>query len=187
MKDWNPWKAWWLDVLKFTITFSLGAVFTVSVLNKIDEERSLRSFQWRKCWERDLQVSDEFREASLLYVQATKGAFTEISGGHKGELVKKWTGQAHSRFLLSLETVDDRFNSRAPEIAKLFYVINSKRAELYDEYRILVKQENKPGLYVWSKTLIDLISLRRQMAVNLENLIEVSPSADFSELTGGCN
>jgi hypothetical protein len=175
MESWGPWKAWWLDTLKFVLTFSIGAVLTVTVLHEIEEARSVRSFQWRKHWERDLQVLDEFREASLLYVQATKGALAEVSRGSGGELVGEWKGPAHSKFLLSLEAVEFRFAERKPLIPELRRVIDETRKNLYEEYLRLSQQDDKPGVYEWSETLHEMIRLRRQMAEELERIIESPP------------
>jgi hypothetical protein len=175
MSEWSPWKKWWLDVLKFAVTFSLGAFFSVLVLNAISEQRAMEAFQLRKNWERDLQVLDEFREASLLYVQATKGAFAELSRGPEGELVQQWKGPMHSRFLLALEGVNNRFSMRDSSIAGLLDKIEVKRRALYQEYLALKKRKEKPGYYAWSETLNDLIKLRQILAQAYEGLISRPP------------
>ena len=35
MQEWTPWQAWWLDLLKFAITFALGAIITLLFVDRM--------------------------------------------------------------------------------------------------------------------------------------------------------
>lgn len=175
MEPWSHWKAWWLDILKFAVTFLIGAILTIMVLHEIEEARSIRSFQWRKSWERDLEVLEGFRKASLFYVKAAEAALAEVSRGPEGEDVREWRGRADDQFLLSLEEVELRFGRRAPQVTELIKAMKEKYRMLYEEYLRLRRRHDEHGAYIWSDTLTELSRLRLEMAVQLERIIDQPP------------
>ena len=194
MKSWGPWKAWWLDVLKFVVTFAFGAVLTIAILNDLEDERAIRSFQWTKAWERDLDVLEEFRKASLLYVQAAEGALADVSRGkdpHDIASVREWRGPANDRFLLSLEAIEIRFvakeesvapllakmkNLQEGSVARLLAKIKNLHGRIYGEYLQLKRPDTeKPGFYMWSSAMKEMSELRLQMAMSLEKVIDKAP------------
>ncbi len=180
MNSWGPWKAWWLDVGKFVVTFALGAVVTITVLHDLEDERARRSFQWTKAWERDLEVAEEYRKASLLYLQAAEDALAEVSRGndpHDSESVREWRGQANDRFLLSLEAIEIRFLAKDERVAILLAKMRNLHREVYDEYLKLGRPNtDKMGVYVWSNSMLEMSELRRLMAIALERAIDKVPS-----------
>jgi hypothetical protein len=40
MEKWTDKKAWWMDLLKSGIAFTLGAIITVVIINRIEENRT---------------------------------------------------------------------------------------------------------------------------------------------------
>lgn len=177
MNSWSPWKSWWLDILKFGITFFLGAVMTITVIDTLEERRSERVFKATKAWERDLSILEEFRVASLKYVQATEGAMAEASmcrADAHNVIVRNWKDEAHDRILLSLETVKDRFSYRSDQIAKNLSAIEKSMHVLYAEFLDLRQRDSKPRPYKHSEALKRLKGLRRDTALKLERIISDS-------------
>ena len=174
MKSWSPWKSWWLDLLKFGITFFIGAVMTITVLDTLEERRSNRVFVARKAWERDVATVEEFRAASLQYVQATEDAMAEASqrrADAQNEIVRRWKEDAHDRILLSLETINDRFSNRSNQVGANLREIEELQRVLYAEFQELREKDSEPGAYWWSDTLIRLKELRKDTAQKLELII----------------
>ena len=93
--------------------------------------------------------------------------------GSLSELVKREVQLgSFSRLWLSSFGLRIEKNQR---IVELLQDIRDKRQGLYDEYLRLRQQENKPGIYVWSEILQEMIKLRRLMAAELEQVIDKPP------------
>ena len=123
--------------------------------------------------ERDLATLEEFRAASLLYVQAAEGALAQVSRGRghsDNEIVRRWREDAHDRVLLSLETVEDRF-SRHSEVTVALGEIEDTMDQLYREFHVLRDSVHEPMAYRWSDTFVRLKELRRTIAFFLEGKI----------------
>jgi len=66
MTDWPPSKKWWMDVLKFCITFILGALLTVTAINNCEDQRAKQQFRWKKQHESNLRIYEDFKKARSL-------------------------------------------------------------------------------------------------------------------------
>lgn len=173
MTSWSPWKSWWLDVLKFGITFFLGALMTITVVDTLQERRAERTYAARIAWERDVATIEEFRAASLLYVQASEDALAQASRGlghPDNEIVRRWRKNGHDRMLLAIEIVEDRFSHHSG-VAAALHEFEDTMNQLYGEFLELRDSIHEPSAYMWSPNFVRLKELRRTMARSLERAI----------------
>lgn len=174
MEKSNPWRTWLLDVLKGILVFSIGATITVFGLNEIEARRELRQFQLRANWEHDLNVAEEYRKASLAYVQTTMGALAEVSKGAPDVTSLEWQRAENTRFLLALEAVKIRFGKRSSDVPALVQQLEQLHHAIYEEYRLIRSNPQKPGYYVFSDTFIQMQQLRFQLATELDRLMRTA-------------
>ena len=176
MKLLPPLKAWSCYVLKFGITFFLGALLTITVVDTLQERRAGRVYEARIAWERDVATVEEFRTASLLYVQAAEDALASASRGmgqSENELVLRWRQDGHDRALLALETVEDRFSHHS-EVADALREFKDTMDQLYGEFLELRDRAREPRAYAWSPTFVRLRDLRRATVRSLERRLSAA-------------
>lgn len=137
--DWSPWKKWWMDVVKFGTTFALAAVLSIAVLDRVQDRRAQRQFEWSKRYESSLKILDEFRRASFVYQETTLDAYWEALRGlgrADSPVILRWQTTVNDDFLLALEAIESRFaNAGGPAgLPDAIKELRSTHSTIYDEY-----------------------------------------------------
>ena len=121
MSDWSPRKQWWMDVLKFCITFILGALLTVTIINEFEGCRAKQEFIWKKQYESNLRIYQDFTKYSLLYHRMAVDAYSDVTKRKKreeSENIERFLTEANNNFQLVLESVEQNFG-KPLELKKL--------------------------------------------------------------------
>lgn len=121
MNDWSPRKQWWMDVLKFCITFILGALLTVTIINKFESCRAKQEFIWKRQYESNLRIYQDFTKYSLLYHRMAVDAYSDVTKRKKreeSENIERFLTEANHNLQLVLESVEQNFG-KPVELKKL--------------------------------------------------------------------
>lgn len=78
MYEWSDRKKWWMDIIKYSVTFFLGALATILFLDDREDQREKN----RKAWEAEFILKkDEIYDldkSAHLYSAAATDAFVEL-------------------------------------------------------------------------------------------------------------
>ena len=110
-----------MDVLKFCITFILGALLTVTIINEFEGCRAKQEFIWKKRYESNLRIYQDFTKYSLLYHRMAVDAYRDVTQRKKreeSENIERFLTEANSNLQLVLESVEQNFG-KAVELTKL--------------------------------------------------------------------
>ena len=121
MNDWSPRRQWWMDVLKFCITFILGALLTVTIINEFEGCRAKQEFIWKKGYESNLRIYQDFTKYSLFYHRIAVDAYSDVIKRKKreeSENIERFLTEANNNLQLVLESVEQNFGNPA-ELKKL--------------------------------------------------------------------
>ncbi len=113
MSSWGPLKSWWMDLLKFFITFAVGALVTVFVLDVIESKRTAQRVRCQTIIDSKISALDNFSKHSLVYSEAAYDAWTELYRWREREMtgaMRRYTEEAHENLTVSLEDVRHRFS-----------------------------------------------------------------------------
>lgn len=137
---WSPGREWWMDLLKYVITFILGATATVLVLDRIEENRINKRTQIQATYQLRLNALNDFRLYTLAYNDAALDAYVDLYTWHdrnnKTPAMSKYEHEAQSNYRAAIDQVRDRF-ANIPDVIKLLTELdtnNQKRHErTYDQ------------------------------------------------------
>jgi uncharacterized protein YydD (DUF2326 family) len=151
MKQWSDEKTWWLDLLKFGITFTLGAIITILVVNRFEEDRAK---QWSLTLIDDqlrLTALEDFRKNTFKYHEAALDAYIDLRDHYKG-LTKtssmiRYEQEAYEDYQIAVEELERSFVD-VPElkgqIANL-NAFNDQRHQIYNKLKDEMKKNQKYG------------------------------------------
>lgn len=109
---WNPWTTWWMDLLKFSITFSLGAVFTIGILDRLTARRNTEYQRCQTVIDAKTKAANEFAARSLTYREQAYNAWTELYRWRERDLtapMRRYTEDAKEGLFAAMEDVSRRF------------------------------------------------------------------------------
>jgi len=112
MNSWSSGKTWWMDLLKFMITFFIAALLTVTIINKCEDRRGKRQFIQNKRFENNLRIYQDFKKYSLLYYRSAVDAYADMIKRKKredSENIERFLTEANDNFRLVLESVEENF------------------------------------------------------------------------------
>jgi len=112
-----------MDVLKYVITFIVGATVTVLVLNRIEEKRIDKRTQTQALYQLRLNALNDFRLYTLAYNDAGLDAFIDLytwrNRKQKTEMMLKYEHEAQTNYRAAMDQVRDRFAKNAEVIQLL--------------------------------------------------------------------
>ena len=113
MDSWSPWKSWWMDLIKFFVTFGVGAMITVLFLNSIEAEQTAQRVRCQTIIDSKLSALNSFSKSSLVYNEAAYDAWTELYRWREREMtgaMRRYTEDAHELLTISVEEIRHRFS-----------------------------------------------------------------------------
>ena len=137
MAQWSDKKAWWLDLLKSVITFTLAAIITVVVINRIEEDRTKQRSYTEACDQLRFTALEDFRKNTLKYSEAALDAYVDLyewKGPTKTPSMLKYEQEAHDDYLIALEELERRFEDipGLKEQIATFHRVSEDRHEIYN-------------------------------------------------------
>jgi len=139
LNEWGPWKSWWMDLVKFCLTFGAGAVITVFVLNGIEAKQAAQRVRCQTIIDSKITTLSEFTKSSLIYNEAAYDAWTELYRWREREMtpaMRRYTEDSHENLTIALENVKHRFNEYESVIETLKEFENATYTlwKLYDGF-----------------------------------------------------
>jgi hypothetical protein len=136
---WGPWEAWWYDLLKSAITFTIGAVITLFVIDRIYESREKQRKVEDAIFQLRLGALQEFRRSTANYGVAAQSAYTDLyqwHGKEKTGSMKWYEGTAYGEYLAAVAELHNRFPNRENIVDALaaLDIAHKKRHGLYDKW-----------------------------------------------------
>lgn len=113
MNEWSPWKSWWMDLLKFGLTFGAGAFVTVFLLNEIEAKQTAQRVRCQTVIDSKISTLSEFSKSSLIYNEASYDAWTELYRWREREMtpaMRRYTEDSHENLTIAIENVKHRFS-----------------------------------------------------------------------------
>ncbi len=137
MQEWTPWQAWWLDLLKFAITFTLGAIITLLFVDRIQRKRDRERNLNRTVFELDLNALREFDKATSTYEVAALSAYVSLykwQGHDKTEQMQWYESRAFGEYRAAFGELRRRFEGRDEVVGPLeeLWDLHEERHQLYD-------------------------------------------------------
>jgi hypothetical protein len=152
--QWTDPKKWWMDLLKSVVTFAVGVVLTLLIVNRLDESRLERRFQSQLGHNLKVQAADAFRLATLEYSDAAQDAYFEMAriakSGKKEQTfpilydqertipIRRYEDDTWVRLQASFEAVKLRFasNQEIGPCLEQLEETNNKGQNLYYEAKV---------------------------------------------------
>ena len=153
--EWSPWFSWWMDLVKFAVTFGTSALLTVFVVNRYQNRRARRQARAEALFHMEMAALTAFRQAMANYEVAAAAAYTDVyqwSGGDKTPAMQRYEGQALGDALSAIGGLHDRFRHHQQILDELdrLWELHGKRHALYDaivDYQL----DAGPGLNLWDE------------------------------------
>ena len=133
MNDWSPRRKWCMDVLKFCVTFILGAALTVVIINRFEDSRAKQEFIWKKQYESNLRIYQDLSRYSLLYHRIAVDAYGDAIKGknrEESENIERFLTEANNNLQLVLESVEQNFG-KLTELNRL----KTDYEDIFTEYK----------------------------------------------------
>ena len=152
MQEWTPWQAWWLDLLKFAITFTVGAIITLLFVDRIQRERDRKRSLQRTVFELDLNALRDFDKAASTYEVAGLSAYASLYkwiGHDKTEPMRWYEGRAYGEYLAAFGELRRRFDGHEGFL-ELFVELTALHRDRHDLYGKLVddRLEHEPTKHI---------------------------------------
>ena len=171
MNGWSDWKKWWLDLLKFSITFIVASSLTILVIEQISLARQKAQLRWQLEHQLKAQALVAFGVASQLHLQAMDDAFLVAFRGrvdlstHLKDLeeatkrrerltpfgercLSRWRCERMPQLEASLTDVAYLFAPQAQQIARLRLLL-AYDGELMEELRRMGERGDLDGNAAW--------------------------------------
>jgi hypothetical protein len=149
MSDWSDSKKWRMDLLKSAITFSVAALVTLFVVDKIQVRRSFENAQASAYYAERVKALVQLQSETVLYDRSAHTAYTELfqwNSRQKTPAMVEYEQVAYPRWQLVLESAEYLFPNCAGAI-QLLRASNDQRHEIYHRFvytQIDLKHEITP-------------------------------------------
>lgn len=139
MSEWSPWKSWWMDLVKFSLTFGAGAIVTVFFLNGIEAEQTAKRVRCQTIIESKISALNDFSKSSLIYNEAAYDAWTELyrwRGREMTQAMRRYTENSHEDLTVAVENIKNRFgySDSVIDLMKNFDSTTYRLWRLYDGF-----------------------------------------------------
>ena len=136
---WSEWTSWSMDLLKWIITFLLGALLSYFVVDRLQETRLKERAKTDALFRLRLDAIQQFQRALATYDVAALSAYTDLyqwRGKTKTSSMEWYERQAYSGWLVALDDLAKRFPESVSVKKNLTALreANSKRHRLYDRW-----------------------------------------------------
>lgn len=135
--DWTPWFAWLMDLVKFAITFTVGALITLGVIDRVQQARAKHHKLEDAVFQLQLSSLQEFRRATANYEVAAHSAYADLYqwvGKEKTVTMQWYEGAAYGEFRAALDEMKNRFSHDGTVVALVTRLSEAHkgRHRLYD-------------------------------------------------------
>ena len=111
---WSETKKWWMDLIKWTVTFFLGALLSYFIVDKLEDQRLQKRAKEDASFRLKLSSAQEFQRALASYDVAAVSAYTELyqwKGKLKTPAMEWYERQAYAGWIIAIEDIEKRFAS----------------------------------------------------------------------------
>lgn len=144
-ENWSDQKSWWMDLLKWSITLTLGFAVTFFIFDTMSQRRlEIRAVCDAKV-SRMQRTVERFRDTSYTYPYAAEEAFIELyrwRDEQPTDPLRHYWGSAHDDLAVSLEEVELLFGDIVDVRARMEHL----RKAMLDGFAILDKDLIDPRL-----------------------------------------
>ena len=109
---WDDRIKWKLDVLKFVLTFCIGALITAFVIGKHEESENKKRVKWQSTYGLKLKTFKDFEKNSFIYLKWSSDAFADVfwcRSAEEDDRMRKWEDEGYDNFKYSLESLQHWF------------------------------------------------------------------------------
>ena len=136
---WSELTKWSMDLLKWIITFLLGALLSYFVVDKLQETRLRERAKTDALFRLRLDTTQQFQRALATYDVAALSAYTDLyqwRGKAKTSSMEWYERQAYSGWLVAVDDLAKRFpeNESVNKNLATLREANTKRHRLYDDW-----------------------------------------------------
>lgn len=160
-EQWNPWFAWFMDLIKFAITFSVSAALTLLLIDRVQNNRAGKRLKQNTLIQMQLSSLREFRLASTSYEVTSLAAYTDIyqwKSKEKTAAMQKYENDSYGYFLGTVEGLKTQFrnNKDIQEQINSLLEIHNQRHLLYD-HLIDTQLSSQEILELWEQAHLNRI------------------------------
>ena len=142
--EWSETKKWWMDLLKWTVTFFVGALLSYCVVDRLEDQRLRERARADASFRLKLSSAQEFQRALVSYDVAAVSAYTDLyqwKGKLKTPAMVWYEREAYAGWIIALEDLEKRFasNTAIMQAVSDLRSANKKRHKIYDglvDYRL---------------------------------------------------
>jgi hypothetical protein len=206
--EWTDQKKWWMQVLSSALTFTVGVVVTLSVVDRVTGKRAEDRRKWEFATQLQTGALQDFVEADSLYERTTYDAFESRLGDEPAadekdeEIIDQWTKDRYPNLRSKLQALCLWFaDNKAVQAALIQY--QAQLGIIKDEYNCRDRCETLTNVS-WDqyrspngqlgKLLVQLADARNKIVLaaggairESESASEVNDSLKFVESAGSCN
>lgn len=152
--DWSDSTKWKMDLVKSAVTFTVAALVSLVVFDKIQEWRVERKARADAFYAARLKSLEELRSATVAYDLAAHTAYTDLYEWKtriKTASMLRYEQDSYPRWVLSLETVQLLFPTSGGDVQRLVENAN-ERHKVYDTFvdKRLDNQKNIAKIDPWA-------------------------------------
>lgn len=134
--EWTDAKKWKMDLVKSALAFSVAAVLTLFVVNKIQEVQALENAKASAFYTERVSAMRQLQSETVIYDRAAHTAYTELyqwSSRQKTPAMVEYEQVAYPRWQLVLESAEYLFPDCQNAIKSL-RTLNEQRHEIYHRF-----------------------------------------------------
>ena len=159
-EQWSPWFGWWMDLLKFALTFGLSALATVLIINRVEERRAKRRSRDDALFQLQMDALREFYRTAITYEVAAGSAYTDLyqwRSKEKTAAMQRYENEDYTQYSAALDRLEylyDRYLRRDGAALVLIEELRSRHEERHLIYDALVdyQLDSEAGdLDLWSE------------------------------------
>ena len=111
--NWSDFRSWWMDLLKWSLTFAVGFAISYLIIDNLEQHRSEERALCAATVTRMQRATEMFDQSSFAYVRSAKAVFLELyrwRDEQPTEPIQHYWGPAYNELLVSLENLNRRFH-----------------------------------------------------------------------------
>lgn len=158
--QWTPWFEWWMDLLKFALTFGLSALASVLFINRIEERRARRRSREEALFQIQMEALREFHRTATAYEVAAGSAYTDLyqwKGKEKTGAMQRYENESYGEYSAALDRLEHQCEKYSRAEGKIFDLIGELRSRhaarhrIYDELVDYQLDSTSGDLDLWSE------------------------------------
>ena len=148
-ENWSDPLKWKMDLLKWTLTFSLGALITVGGIGIYERHINAEDFKWQKRYSLKLNALQDFKINSSTYIKWSYDAIADAVWCHSNKTstnMSKWENEGYENFMISLENIRDwNQGEKSKKLITLLDSLEETQIKLGELYKA-IRKDSIPNL-----------------------------------------